>query len=96
MRTSNVNALYLASVPFLSIYALPNGLQLNWLLVCLLIILNLGHISKMTFFRTRKNEVQWFSAIMLIGFLGVFCNIDSSYFDTTIFLHNLLAIILLL
>lgn len=94
MRTSNINALYLASVPFLSIYALPNGLQLNWLLVCLLIILNLGNISKMTFFKTRKNEVQWFSAIMLIGFFGVFCNIDSNYFDTTIFLHNLLAIIL--
>lgn len=94
MKASNINALYLATVPFLAIYALPNGLELNWLLVVLLIIFNLKYISKMSFLKTRIIDVQWFIAIMLIGFVGVLCNISSNYFDTTLYFHNLFAIII--
>lgn len=94
MKANNINALYLATGPFMAIYALPNGLQLNWLLVGLLVILNWNYISKMSFFKKRFNEIRWFFAIMIIGLMGALGNIGSSFFDTTLYLHNLFSIII--
>lgn len=94
MKASNINAIYLATVPFMAIYALPNGLQLNWLLVGLLIILNHNHINRMSFLKERSNEIIWFIAIMLIGLMGVICNFGSSFFDITLYFHNLFSIVI--
>lgn len=93
MKASNINAIYLATVPFMDIYALPNGLQLNWLLVGLLVIFNHNHISRMSFLKKRSNEIRWFIAIMIIGLMGTLCNIGSIFFDTTLYLHNLFSIV---
>ncbi len=95
MSVKKLNALYLATIPFLSIYALPNGLQLNWVLVVLLFVLNISVVLKKQVLKIRKNEIAWFVGIMVIGFLGaVYNNVSNSFFDITLFFHNLFAIVL--
>lgn len=95
MSVEKINTLYLATIPFLAIYALPNGLQLNWVLVGFLFVLNISAVLKKQRLKKRKNEIYWFISIMVIGFFGaVYNNVSNSFFDITLFFHNLFAIVL--
>ena len=84
---SNINAIFLATVPIFGIYSFSNGFQLYWFLAAIICIINLfsGKIS--TAFLNRKLETVWFFQIIIIGFLGSLFN-SSLYFDYSLFLNN--------
>ena len=90
-KISKLNALYLASAPALAIYLLPNKLPLIWMLILILFLMNLAVGKLNRCLTNRKNELQWFWAIMIIGFIGSIFN-SSVFFDFTLYWHNLVNI----
>ena len=82
-KISKLNALYLASAPALAIYLLPNKLPLIWMLILILFLMNLAVGKLNRCLTNRKNELQWFWAIMIIGFIGSIFN-SSVFFDFTL------------
>lgn len=91
-KIQTINAIYLALAPILAVYMFSNGIQLYFVLVLLLFILNLllGNIKKAIM--VRKNELQWYSSIVIIGLFGYIYNINSNFFNTSLFINNFIAL----
>lgn len=91
-KIQTINAIYLALAPILAVYMFSNGIQLYFVLVLLLFILNLllGNIKKAIM--VRKNEFQWYLSIVIIGLFGFIYNINSIFFSTSLFINNFIAL----
>lgn len=94
-KVSKLNALFLATAPVLGIYLFPGSrIYLLWVLTVMLFMVNLfsGNISHSI--KARRNEVNWFWAIFIIGLFGTVVNAGSSFYSLQLFVNNLFNIIL--
>lgn len=94
IKIQNLNALYLALAPILSVYKFSNGILLYFVLILLLAILNLFTGNLIYAVRQRSNEVQWYVSIFVIGFIGLVFNSETSYFNKSLFVNNFISVTL--
>ena len=86
-KVSSLNAIYLATIPIIGIYLLPEGIPLNWVLTALLLIVNFLSGNFANAFSKRSGEFKWFMVILFVGFLGFALN-SSNYFSTSLYFNN--------
>lgn len=92
MKIQNINALFLALAPALSIYTVGNGVSLCLILIFLLVVFNILAENINRSFLLGNNEIQWYMSIGLIGLFGALLNMNFDYFSFPIFLNNFIAL----
>lgn len=91
-RTQNINALFLSLAPILSVYNFENGVLLYYYLIVALVIFNILSGNFFYALKVRRNEVQWYGIISVIGIIGFCFNSGSSYFNTSLFVNNYISL----
>lgn len=94
MKIQNLNALFLALAPILAVYTFSNGILLYFIIILVLFALNIFSGNVLSAITIRKNEVQWYIAIVLVGLLGFICNSSNGFFDNSLFVNNFIALTL--
>lgn len=88
-----LNSIYLATCPIFGIYKLSFGVTLDWILIFILFVINLFSFGFFSCVKHRLNEVKWFASIIFIGFIGAVFNMNTSFFDMSIYVNNCVAIL---
>jgi len=90
--TKILNTLFLALAPIFFIYLLSNEFPLVFVLIPLLALLNLLTINLFQVFRQRRNEIQWYISIFIIGLVGMLFNYNQTYFSLSSFFNNFIGL----
>lgn len=94
IKIKNINALFIALAPILSVYMFSNGVLLYLVLILLLAFLNILTGDFSYAIKNRKNEVQLYISIFVIGFIGLIINSGVSYFNVSLFVNNFISLTL--